>query len=76
MFRDPGYYMVGMHAVWWIFWISVLAVLLFAFRGGWSGRGGDGGVESPRDLLRRRLAAGEITPDEYEERMALLNRDG
>ncbi len=76
MLRDPGYYMVGMHAVWWIFWISVLAVVLFAFRGGWRGRGGDGGVESPRDLLRRRLAAGEITPDEYEERMALLNRDG
>ncbi len=76
MFRDPGYYMVGMHAIWWIFWISALAVVLFGFRSGWGGRGGDGGVESPRDLLRRRLAAGEIAPDEYEERMALLNRDG
>ena len=75
MFHDPGYYMVGMHAVWWIFWISVLAVVLFGFRGGWGGRG-QGGAESPRDLLRRRLAAGEITPDEYEQRMALLNRDG
>lgn len=74
MFGDPGYYMVGMHAVWWLFWIALLAALLIGLRDAWGGRGG--GVESPRDLLQRRLAAGEITPDEYEQRMALLNRDG
>jgi putative membrane protein len=75
MFRDPGYYMAGMHAVWWIFWISVLAVAVFGWRSLW-GRSGEGDAETPRDLLRRRLATGEITPDEYEQRMALLNRDG
>lgn len=74
MFFDYGYAMMGMHVVWWIFWIVVLAVLLFATRGRWGGR--DGGVpETPREVLQRRLAAGEITPDEYEQRMALLNRD-
>jgi uncharacterized membrane protein len=26
-------------------------------------------------MLRRRLAAGEITPQEYEDRKALLDRD-
>ena len=75
MFHDPGYYMVGMHAVWWIFWISVLVVVLFGLRGSWGVRG-EGRSEPPRDLLRRRLASGDITPDEYEQRMALLNRDG
>ena len=74
MFHDPGYYMVGMHAVWWIFWISVLAVVLFGFRGSWGVRG-EGRGEAPRDLLRRRLASGDVTSDEYEQRMALLNRD-
>jgi putative membrane protein len=60
MFHDPGYYMVGMHAVWWIFWISVIAVVLFGFRGGWGGRG-DAGGETPRELLRRRLATSHPT---------------
>lgn len=75
MFRDPGYYMVGMHAAWWIFWITVLVLAVFGLRRMGGGNAGADG-ETPRELLRRRLAAGEVTPDEYEERMALLNRDG
>ena len=31
--------------------------------------------ETPHEVLRRRLAAGEITTDEYEQRKALLGRD-
>jgi putative membrane protein len=29
--------------------------------------------ETPRQILQRRLASGEITPQEYHERMALLD---
>jgi uncharacterized membrane protein len=31
--------------------------------------------ETPHEVLRRRLASGEIAPMEYEERKALLDRD-
>jgi putative membrane protein len=31
--------------------------------------------ETPFDLLQRRLASGEIEPEQYEQRKALLDRD-
>lgn len=30
MFQDYGYYMVGMHAFWWIFWIILVVSILFS----------------------------------------------
>ena len=74
MFQDYGYYMVGMHAFWWIFWIILILVILF---GGWgrSERRHDRGRETPHEVLRRRLANGEIKPEEYEQRKALLDHD-
>jgi putative membrane protein len=74
MFFDHGYYMGGMHTFWWIFWLILVAVLVFAV---WSPQRGSGrsGGESPRDILKRRLAKGEITPEAYEQTKALLERD-
>lgn len=74
MFRDYGYYMVGMHALWWIFWAAVVGVFLYALRRRLDARD-EPGAEPPRETLCRRLASGEIVFDEYEQRMALLNRD-
>ena len=76
---DDGYYMIGgMHGLWWLFWVALLGVLAFS---SW-GRAGDGRNRSgqtlpdtPHELLHRRLASGDITPAEYEERNALLVRD-
>ena len=75
---DGGYMVGGMHGLWWLFWLVLLAALLY---GSW-GRSGDRrnrSREAPRDtphaLLHRRLASGEITPAEYEERKSLLDRD-
>ena len=75
---DGGYMVGGMDGLWWLFWLVLLGVLVF---GGW-GRLGDRrnrSRETPRDtphaLLHRRLAGGEITPAEYEERKSLLDRD-
>lgn len=71
MFYEAGY--GGMHNGWWLFWLLIgLAVLLF----GGFGRQWRGGrsVESPHDLLRRRLANGDITPQQYGERKLLLDR--
>ncbi len=74
MFHDGGYFMGGAHFVWWIVWIGGLAMILFF---GWRRRADrpGGSRESPLEILRRRLASGEITPDEYESRKALLDRD-
>lgn len=73
MFYGDGY-MVGMHGLWWLFWLVLLAGFLFS---GWgrSGRRGNRPRETPHEVLRRRLANGEITTAEYEERKALLDRD-
>lgn len=74
MFHDGGY-MVGMHAWWWLFWVILIGVLFASLRGGSARRQQHAGREGPSDVLQRRLAAGEITPQQYEERKALLDRD-
>ena len=72
MFQDYGYYMVGMHAFWWVFWVILVMVILF---GGWGSpdRRQDRQRETPHEVLRRRLANGDIKPEEYEQRKALLD---
>ncbi len=74
MFYDGGVFMGGMHFLWWIFGVGLIGVLVFyGFRG--HGERGRDSLESPHELLRRRLASGEITPEQYEQRKALLDRD-
>jgi putative membrane protein len=75
MYYDGGYYMGGMHGLWWIFWVVLVGVLIFY---GW-GRSGEQRRrprETPQQVLQRRLADGEITSEEYEKRKVLLDRDG
>ena len=74
MFHDGGY-MVGMHGLWWMFLMIVLAAFLFFGRGR-GGAWGDRRREVPHDVLRRRLASGDLKPGEYEEGKVLLDRDG
>lgn len=71
MFYDN---MMGMHALWWAFWIAVVLALLFWGRGGYPARR-DRPRETPHEMLRRRLANGEISTQEYEQRKSLLDRD-
>ena len=70
-----GNYMGAMMGGWWWFiWLLVIAALLFF---GW-GRPevrGRRPRETPQEVLRRRLANGEITPAQYEERKDLFDRD-
>ncbi len=74
MFYDGGYYMGGMHGLWWIFWVVLIGLLVY-FVWGRPGAQRRAPRETPLDLLKRRLAGGEISPDEYEKRKALLDRD-
>jgi len=76
MFYDGGWFMGGMHFLWWIFWVAIVAAVAWAFWGRpGDARGGPTQRETPLDLLQRRLARGECTPEEYEKRKALLERD-
>ena len=65
--------MMGMHAIWWVFWVG-LAILLVLWGGGKSARRGKP-RETPHEELRRRLASGEVSTYEYEKRKILLDRD-
>lgn len=74
MLYDGGYSMGGMHGLWWLFWMGLIGVLVF-YR--WGSPNDKHGPlrESPLDVLKRRLASGEIEPEQYEQRKALLDRD-
>jgi putative membrane protein len=61
----------GMHLLWWVFWIAIVAVCVWAFTRG-IGPGSAGGGEASLEVLRRRYAEGAITTAEYEERRARL----
>ena len=77
MFHDGGY-MGGMHGGWWILWLLVIGIALFYV---WQrpSRRGDAPEyklpDDPHEVLRGRLARGAITPQQYEELKALLDRD-
>ncbi|MEW6703658.1 MAG: SHOCT domain-containing protein [Pseudomonadota bacterium] len=73
MFYDGGY-MVGMHGLWWIFWSVLIGVLLYIVWTRPSPRR-RGPRETPHEVLRRRLANGEIDAEEYVKRKTLLDRD-
>ena len=66
--------MIGMHYLWWLFWIVVVFALVFWGRGGSPARK-DSPPETSREVLQRRLANGEISTEEYEKRKAVLDRD-
>lgn len=64
---------MGLHGLWWVFGLVVIALLLWRRDGGGTERRRP--RETPHDILRRRLASGEIDAQEYEQRKALLDRD-
>lgn len=66
--------MMGMHLIWWIFWILLIVILagLLLRR-----RSFGGPIEprsTPLEILERRYAAGDISTEEFEERKATLAR--
>lgn len=64
----------GMHAVGWLLWLLLIAVVV---AWGWSlPRQREGRRrETAREILDRRLANGDMTPADYQERLGLLERD-
>jgi putative membrane protein len=74
MFYDGGFAMGGIHGLWWIFLLVLIGVLGF-YAWGRDGERRRPPRETPHEVLRRRLASGEITAEEYEKRKVLLDRD-
>ncbi len=64
----------GMHVIWWFFWI-ILWVGFFSFLTPVRRRHMRNFHQTPKDILQRRLASGEITEQEYESRMNILNQE-
>jgi putative membrane protein len=62
------------HGHWWIvfplFWLLLFAIVA-AFCGPWRRRRSDG-ADAPRRILAERFARGEISGDEYRDRLAQL----
>ena len=64
-----GYDFMGMHLLWWIFWVLILFI---AF--GWFEPVPKRRIrrDSPLDILQKRFATGEITTEEYHEKKTIL----
>lgn len=74
MFYDGNFLMGGMHFLWGFFWLALLGVILFYGRARINEQRRHL-RESPHEILQQHLASGEITPEQYEERKVLLDRD-
>lgn len=59
----------GMHLLWWIFWIILI---LWIFATPYEIPGQRTKKETPMDILKKRLAKGEITNEEFDEKKKIL----
>lgn len=62
------------HIAWWIFWITVVILLIIFFEPRWK-KNKNINNTSPLEILQQRFARGEITKEEYEEKKTILERD-
>lgn len=57
--------------IWPILWLAVVVAIVWFLSRRWR-RPDDGGLDSARKILAERFASGELTHDEYRERLAQL----
>lgn len=67
-----GYHFGGMHLFWWLIWV---AIFIWIFATPYEIPGAKR-KNSPLDILQKRFAGGSITKEEYEEKKAILEKDG
>ena len=65
-------WVLGMHYLWWVFWILVIAILVVMLTRGRPRENSNPAPPTPLEILERRYAAGEISTQEFEERKARL----
>ena len=66
------YSFVGMHLLWWVFWVAIIFVMF-----GWFEPVPKKRIrrDLPLDILQKRFATGEITTEEYHEKKGILETD-
>lgn len=69
-----GWWFMGMHLFWWLFWVAIIIGFVSMFTP--VPRQQAAQRDAPLDVLQRRYAAGDISTEEYEQRRAVLVRDG
>jgi len=66
-----GNHFWGMHLFWWIFWVVLVAALVY-----WLVPTERTRPDSAVEVLRRSYAAGEIGEEDYRRRLAVLGEGG
>ncbi|MCC8425495.1 SHOCT domain-containing protein [Mucilaginibacter sp. UR6-11] len=67
-----SYYFGGMHLIWWFLWMMLL---FWIFVTPYDIPGQRRKKDTPLDILKKRLASGEITPEEYREKKSIIEND-
>lgn len=67
-----GYHVGGMHLIWWLIWVMFLLTI---FVSPYEIPGQRSRIKSPLDILQNRLASGQITNEEYQEKKTMLESD-
>jgi putative membrane protein len=62
----------GWWPLWLLFWVAIAAAVVWFLWRRWGKPRGDG-LDRARELLAERYAKGELTSDEYRERLEQLN---
>jgi putative membrane protein len=64
-----AYHFLGMHLIWWFVWLMFL-IWIFALPYDIPGQRNK--KDAPLDILKKRMASGQITNHEYLEKKKLL----
>lgn len=65
-----GYHYWGMHLIWWFVWM-ILIFWIFAIPYNIPGQRAK--KDTPLDILKKRLALGEIDKEEFQEKKAIID---
>lgn len=72
-------HMMGMHWGWWIFWLAVVAFLIWLVTGTTGASQSGTGTSPPtfprksaEEALRERIAKGELSEEEFRKRLQVL----
>lgn len=66
------YSFMGMHFIWWIIWMGFL---IWIFATPWDIPGQRKRKDTPLQIIKKRLAAGEISKEEYLEVRKILKNE-
>lgn len=70
MMHDNSYHFFGMHFLWWIVIVAIVLLALLFF---YKSNGQKSKTDAPLDVLKRRLASGAISKEDFIEKREMLD---